>query len=104
MGYTNNHNILAKAFSLDTDAGRMKGTGIDYRTFTFSSDYTQHLPDATSLPGVERDFLSGLADNEIIENKDFRYPVFMPEGYKQTNRAIVLLHGLNEKSCYKYLT
>jgi len=104
MGYTNNHNILAKAFSLDTDARRMKGTGIDYRTFTFSSDYTQHLPDAATLPNIERDFLSGLADNEIMENKDFRYPVFLPEGFKQTNRAIILLHGLNEKSWDKYLT
>jgi len=104
MGYTNNHNILANAFSLDNDSGRMKGTGVDYRTFSFSSDYTQHLPDSASMPNVEKDFLSGLADNEIMENKDFRYPVFLPQGYKQTNRAIILLHGLNEKSWDKYLT
>ncbi|MCK5766644.1 MAG: hypothetical protein KAH26_11710 [Bacteroidales bacterium] len=103
MGYTNYHKILGKAFSLEKEDEKMKGTGIDYRTFTFSSDYAQHLPGSSKMPNVERDFLSGFADNEISENIDFRYPVFLPEGYKQTNRAIILLHGLNEKSWDKYL-
>ncbi len=104
MGYTSNHNILGKAFSLDKDAERLKGTGIDYRCFSFSSDYSKHLPGPTTMPEDEKDFLSALADNQIRENIEFRYPVFMPEGYRQTNRAIVLLHGLNEKSWDKYLT
>jgi pimeloyl-ACP methyl ester carboxylesterase len=52
---------------------------------------------------TEKDFLSAIADSDISENREFRYPVFLPEGYKQTNRAIVLLHGLNEKSWDKYL-
>ncbi len=104
MGYTNNYDILGKAFSLDKDDAMMKGTGINYRTFNFSSDCTKHLPGLSKIPNIEKDFLSGLADCEISENKDFRYPVFLPEGYKQTNRAIILLHGLNEKSWDKYLT
>jgi len=103
MGYTDYHNILGKAFSLEKDEEKMKGTGIDYRTFSFSSNYTQHLPGSLKMPNIEKDFLSGIADNEIRENIDFRYPVFLPEGYKQTNRAIILLHGLNEKSWDKYL-
>ena len=52
---------------------------------------------------IEKDYLSGFADREIMENIDFRYPVFLPQGYKQTNRVIILLHGLNEKSWDKYL-
>ncbi len=103
MGYTNYHNILGKAFSLEKDGERIAGTGIDYQTFSFSSNYTKHLPGSSKMPNVERNFLSGIADCEIRENIDFRYPVFLPEGYKQTNRAIILLHGLNEKSWDKYL-
>ncbi len=104
MGYTSDYKTLGKAFSLDRDAEQLKGTGIGYRCFSFSSNCIQHLPNSKSIPEDERDFLSGFADNEIMENQEFRYPVFFPEGYMQTNRAIILLHGLNEKSWDKYLS
>jgi hypothetical protein len=42
-------------------------------------------------------------DDDIEENKHFTYTVFVPKGTKQTDRAIVLLHGLNERSWEKYL-
>ena len=103
MGYTKDYRALGKAFSLDKSDENMQGSGISYRTFSFRSDSTQHLPDLSQMPDVEKDFLSGLADNEIKENINFRYPVFLPEGYSQTNRVIILLHGLNEKSWDKYL-
>jgi pimeloyl-ACP methyl ester carboxylesterase len=44
-----------------------------------------------------------VSDNNIEENKHFTYTVFVPRGTKQTGRAIVLLHGLNERSWEKYL-
>jgi pimeloyl-ACP methyl ester carboxylesterase len=94
--------MLGKAFSLN-DNNSLAGTGINYQTFTFSSDHTRHLPGLAKMNETERDFLSAIADSEINENREFRYPVFLPEGYKQTNRAIILLHGLNEKSWDKYL-
>jgi hypothetical protein len=94
--------MLGKAFSLYDD-NSLTGTGISYRTFSFSSDHTRHLPGLAKMNDTERDFLSAIADSEINENREFRYPVFLPEGYKQTNRAIILLHGLNEKSWDKYL-
>jgi len=42
-------------------------------------------------------------DEDIIENKEFRYPVFVPGTGKKYKRAILLLHGLNERSWLKYL-
>ena len=101
-GYTEAHKILGKAFSLE-DEQQMKKTGVSYKTFSFTSEFTQHLPASEDLPVIEKDFLSAFPDSDIPENIDFRYPVFLPEGYKQTNRAIILLHGLNEKSWDKYL-
>jgi hypothetical protein len=42
-------------------------------------------------------------DDEIEENNRFTYTVFVPKGTRQTDRAIILLHGLNERSWEKYL-
>jgi len=39
----------------------------------------------------------------INENFTFDYPVFLPENTAPHGRAILLLHGLNERSWSKYL-
>jgi pimeloyl-ACP methyl ester carboxylesterase len=44
-----------------------------------------------------------LADDRIVENKSFPYIIFAPDGKAAYDRAIVLLHGLNERSWDKYL-
>ncbi len=43
------------------------------------------------------------SDRDIKENICFRFPVFVPAGLKSGKRAIILLHGLNEKHWDKYL-
>jgi pimeloyl-ACP methyl ester carboxylesterase len=43
------------------------------------------------------------SDDHIEENRHFSYPVFIPKGTQQTDRSIILLHGLNERSWEKYL-
>ncbi|MCI1780050.1 MAG: DUF6051 family protein [Bacteroidales bacterium] len=44
------------------------------------------------------------ADALINENYSFYYPVFTPEGKTGFDSAILLLHGLNERSWDKYLS
>jgi pimeloyl-ACP methyl ester carboxylesterase len=44
-----------------------------------------------------------LSDDNIEENKRFVYTVFVPQGVVQSGEAILLLHGLNERSWEKYL-
>jgi len=39
----------------------------------------------------------------IKENFSFKYPVFLPQGPTRHEKAILLLHGLNERSWNKYL-
>ena len=48
------------------------------------------------------DFCS-LSDNHIEENKSFTYTVFNPQGRQKSDQAIILLHGLNERTWEKYL-
>lgn len=103
MGYTDYHKLMGKAFSLEAGSASIAECGISYQTFPFSSGYNRHLPGASKASRQERSFLSGIADKEIVENIKFRYPVFLPVGVKTVDRAIILLHGLNERSWEKYL-
>jgi len=44
-----------------------------------------------------------LMDQDIPENKQFNYYVFVPRGQPKSDAYILLLHGLNERSWDKYL-
>jgi hypothetical protein len=44
----------------------------------------------------------GMPDSVFFENNHFSYPVFLPHGNKIYRKAIILLHGLNERSWDKY--
>jgi len=57
-------------------------------------DYLKEL--RNSIPGV-------ISDADIYQNREFIYPVFTPAGKDTNNRAILLLHGLNERKWDKYL-
>jgi len=43
-------------------------------------------------------------DSKIGENFSFEYPIFMPSGVTRSDKAIFLLHGLNERNWSKYLS
>lgn len=45
-----------------------------------------------------------VTDNHIQENKSFPYTIFAPSGKEKRDKAIILLHGLNERTWEKYLT
>lgn len=51
----------------------------------------------------ETDFCS-VGDNHILENQSFAYVVFNPLRREKAEQAIILLHGLNERTWEKYLT
>lgn len=71
-------------------------------TFAFSSDVSTSSP-FNDRQINEKEGTSGLvAQNE--ENRSFRYAVFRPAGMEDYKHAIILLHGLNERSWDKYLT
>jgi len=45
-----------------------------------------------------------LTDDHIVENNTFSYTIFSPCKQNKSQEAIILLHGLNERSWNKYLT
>jgi pimeloyl-ACP methyl ester carboxylesterase len=102
-GYTACHNSLGKTFSLESDTFSQLDLDVTYQTFTYRSQFIDHLPSVSELPNSEHDYLSRIPDREIMENISFRYPVFLPAGKRKTDKVIILLHGLNEKSWNKYL-
>ena len=90
MNYNERYSILNSHFIQGADF-HIEETNIDVRFFGFNSKACCEENDV--LP----------ADNCIEENFSFEYPIFIPSGKSKHDEAILLLHGLNERSWNKYL-
>jgi len=88
MGYTDRYKELSAAYSPDISKIRVPGSGITIVNTDFVSD------------GISGNLFSG-NDYLITENLTFSYPVMIPAG--KSNKVILILHGLNERSWDKYL-
>jgi hypothetical protein len=89
MEYTRTFRELKNLFSSDKETILIPDSGICIRNIRFSSD----IPEAGFL---------NVKDTLIPENRSFSYPVFVPHNIK-SEKVILLLHGLNERSWIKYL-
>ena len=90
MNYHERYTTLNSCFTQGSDF-HIDETNIDVRFFPFHS----------AACSEEKGALS--ADSSIGENLSFDYPVFLPSGKTKNDTAILLLHGLNERSWNKYL-
>lgn len=63
---------------------------------------------AVEIKDLQRELITTgfcpLTDDCINENTNFTYTVFAPDGRGRKDKAIILLHGLNERNWNKYLT
>lgn len=94
--------LLKKHFSLSSGTYDF-GEGVKSTICTFSSDFdfSPIRPDAP----LSQEELNILTENGKDGNFTFRYPVFYDSRQKEkNNKAILLLHGLNERSWEKYLS
>jgi hypothetical protein len=89
MEYTKTFNTLKNLFDPDKEEIVIPGSDITICNERFRSDFP-----------VEG-FLN-VSDTLIDENRNFSYPVFRP-GKPKSDKVILLLHGLNERSWVKYL-
>jgi hypothetical protein len=103
MGFTGRFNELKALFCLSREVNIIEDSNIEIRNFSFTSTTSLAFPfeDIYDSYSTEQNLL--LVDNKIKENESFIYPVFTPKSECKFNKAIVLLHGLNEKSWHKYL-
>ena len=90
MEYTQTYGKLKSIFSQGKSEIHIPDSDIRIHNINFRSE----------LP--LNDFMNE-NDRLISENNTFSYPVFSPKNTK-SNKVILLLHGLNERSWIKYLT
>jgi hypothetical protein len=96
------YTILRQNFRSDNNEIIIPEINVRIKNYPFHSDY--------DFEGLEcclrsiTDFQDyRFRDHKIKENRDFSYPVFLPDNKPKYDSAIILLHGLNEKNWNKYL-
>jgi hypothetical protein len=94
MKYTQRYHELASQFRFGVDT-HLIPSDIDIRYFSFKS-----IPETEDSEFIHQDTI----DEKIQENQTFEYLVFMPSRLIKSDKAILLLHGLNERNWNKYLT
>jgi hypothetical protein len=92
---------LENIFSL-TKKTILEDSRLEIHPFRFKSSFNANEIKniRENLPPAE---FSGTKDDFVDENKTFNYYVFTPSGKEKNDKAILLLHGLNERSWKKYL-
>lgn len=103
MEFTKTFNQLKQVFSLNSEFIPISDSNIHIRIMKFTSTSSLVLPSN----GIDEQayFHQAIATNDgaIPENKTFSYPVFVSNSNNKHRKAIILLHGLNERSWLKYL-
>lgn len=100
MGYTGREREFAAHFRGGVTEGIIPGTGVIVREELFRSSGSYRYSDESKVSSVFRTlFRSGELEHA---NGEFRYYILTP-GNTDGRGAIVLLHGLNERSWNKYL-
>ena len=102
MNYAESYKKLEGLIKPDTPEISLPDYNLQISQYGFSSEFPlftgapqEKLPAASELEEIE--------DQQIPENLEFNYPVIYPTGKSEFSRAVVLLHGLNERSWNKYL-
>ncbi|MGB9745740.1 MAG: DUF6051 family protein [Bacteroidales bacterium] len=96
------HAIIKKYFSTGSDNICIPELSLRIHFAPFSSDTIPSCENRKMLASMRGSTVA--EDNTIPENKQFVYPVFMPYDRLISDRAIILLHGLNERKWDKYFT
>lgn len=92
MTYSEQYQQLKDLYKPDADEISIPGSPVRILNFEFGSRPIMTTP----LIGYNE-------DRTISENYRFRYPVFIPDGNASSRKAIVFLHGLNERNWQKHL-
>jgi hypothetical protein len=96
MDYIDNQNLLKSLFHLGEETIRIPGTETRIEKCRFSSS-------AAPLTDHQRSPEDELLMTFYEGNMEFVYPVFIPGGKEKSDGAVIMLHGLNERSWNKYL-
>lgn len=102
MKLSTTYNELFKEFRSAAPFHQLEEHPVDIVTLPFLSDSKGILAKKPRRGRGSKEFFP-VTDAYIKENQEFTYHMFIPRGYTKSNRAIMLMHGLNEKNWKKYL-
>jgi hypothetical protein len=102
MNYTDKYFELKANFKLNGNTLKIDDSVEMLTMHFYSKDHLPQLIDESEDPSADMLNL-GMPDHKFYNNNSFAYPIFVPKGKKKYSKAIVLLHGLNEKFWDKYL-
>lgn len=102
MNYTASHKILGNILKPEISDLALPDLNLIIRQFGFTSRPPVQESETAQGPTEELSPMR-LDDEHIQENLAFNYPVIFPDDKPVYDRAIILLHGLNERSWNKYL-
>lgn len=96
MDLFNRQQELKQLFRIGQDV-KLTHSPIEIRFCNFQSvvNNNEIVTDANSFE---------ISDHKIVENNSFQYPVFRFQSSQKSDNAILMLHGLNERSWDKYLS
>lgn len=102
MKPTISYTLMADLFKHGTEDMRFPDNDMLISQYDFSSVFPDY-PDFAETQTGSVELLENVPDHLIAENLNFTYPIIYPAGRLKFDSAIVLLHGLNERSWTKYL-
>jgi pimeloyl-ACP methyl ester carboxylesterase len=102
MNYTALYKTLGSIFKPEALELALPDMNLHISQFGFSSVIPDSNFKLNSGP-ITEPMPEIIEDEQIPENLNFNYPVFFPTGKSEFERAVILLHGLNERSWTKYL-
>jgi hypothetical protein len=103
MEFTKTYGKLKGLFSFDKDIFSIEDETGFFRLMPFTSSSSPIPFTRTGIYDGVNGHIFAAEDSIIAENMQFTYPVYFPSSNKKFGKAIVLLHGLNERSWQKYL-
>ena len=102
MKPTGSYTELANLFKHGIEGAPLPGNDMLLSEYSFSSEFPVY-PDCEETGSGSVESLENVPDHLITENLNFTYPVIYPAKEQKFDSAIILLHGLNERSWTKYL-
>jgi hypothetical protein len=99
MGYTSQEREFEAYFRNGVSEGFVPGTGVRVVSRIFHSRGGYTIPDSNNVASVFRSLFKSRELEDV--NDEFRYYILIPEN--KNRGAILLLHGLNERSWNKYI-
>jgi pimeloyl-ACP methyl ester carboxylesterase len=102
MQFTESYTFLKSLFNPALELNKIPGSNTEIRFCLFESP-AEINPETEILQELRRKLKGGQTDQAILENHKFYYPVFCPSDRKKNDKAILMLHGLNERKWDKYL-